>query len=225
MQNEITVRNAVIGDIPQIIEVEKDAWGEDGAASLDVFQSRMDVFPEGVFVAQDNNKLIGVGVLEIVDFDFDKDSFDWYRITDNGYLKKSHKNNGKYLYGVDLSVRPDYRRLGVGINLIENGLKVALTRGLEKFFLGSRIPDFHKYRDKMTAEDYVFAKDQSGRDIILDPELKFYIRSYYGSATRIKKIIPNYFNDPASLNYGVLIEWNNPFFAKDYMPDAKKHKG
>ncbi len=212
MGEEVIIRNAKKRDIPQIIEVEKAAWGEGGAATEQIFRSRFDVFPEGIFVAEKGGVIVGDGVLEIIEGDLGKgDVFTWYQITDNGFLKKSHKDNGKYLYGVNLSVNPQAQNSGIGLKLIENGLKVAIDRKLQKFFFGARIPGFCNFAKKMSVGEYVFAKDDSGHDIILDPELRFYLRPYLGSMPRIVKILPNYFNDPESLNYGVLVEWNNPY--------------
>jgi len=77
---------------------------------------------------------------------------------------------------------------------------------------GARIPDYHKYDKIISATDYIkIDKFDRERQIPQDPELSFYLKEYYHSKFKIKKLISNYFNDPASRNYGVLIEWSNPF--------------
>jgi len=62
--DKIKIREAKIDDIPQILEVEKAAWGEEKAATFEMFESRIKTFSEGTLVATINNKIIGVRVLK-----------------------------------------------------------------------------------------------------------------------------------------------------------------
>ena len=62
MKKKIKIRQAKIGDISQILEIEKGAWGDKGAASKEMFESRIKIFPEGTLVAEiDKEILISVG--------------------------------------------------------------------------------------------------------------------------------------------------------------------
>jgi hypothetical protein len=56
----------------------------------------------------------------------------------------------------------------------------------------------------MSAEEYLEAKDEHGRR--LDPQVRMYL-----SVPGVKAIgvIRNYFPDLVSLNYGVLLRWDN----------------
>ena len=58
----------------------------------------------------------------------------------------------------------------------------------------------------MEVEDYVFGKRKSGKP--LDPELYFYLKNGF----KIVEVIPGYMHDPESLDYGVLIRWDNPIY-------------
>src|SRR5208337_1366143 len=80
-----------------------------------------------------------------------------------------------------------------------------IGEGLKGVYLGARIPAFHKH-NHMKVEDYVLGKRQNGKP--LDPELYFYIKNGF----EIVDIIPEYMEDQKSLNYGVLIQWKNPFY-------------
>ena len=68
---------------------------------------------------------------------------------------------------------------------------------------------YYKYADKISIKDYIFSKKIG---IPRDPEIAFYQRS----GLKIIKIIPEYFRDVESLNYGVLVAWENPFYNKWY---------
>jgi hypothetical protein len=76
---------------------------------------------------------------------------------------------------------------------------------VQSVYLGARIPGYHKH-SHIPVTDYVFEKSKSGKPI--DPELYFYLKQGF----EIVKIIPEYMEDPESLNYGVLIRWINPLY-------------
>lgn len=210
--SKIKIRQAKVNDLKNIIEIEKKAWGENGAADISKFKSRIKTFPEGTLVAELNGEIIGVVSTEIVNYDWQKESYTWYEITDNGYIAKTHNPQGNTLYGVDLSVIPEAPR-GVGTKLLECVAKLAIRYNLPYGMLGGRMPDYHKYADKYTPKEYVNAKTTTKKGLEpLDSEIRFYLRA----GLKIIRIIPNYFKDPESLNYGVLLLWKNPFYNKWY---------
>jgi len=134
-------------------------------------------------------------------------------VTDNGFIAKTHNPKGNTLYGVSLSVHPSYRRKGVGKKLLAAVAKLAIKYNLKQGMLGGRIPDYYKFADKVSAEDYVRIENEKTSDNIPpNPQLVFYRRGGFIP----KKIIPNYFKDPESLNYGVLFVRENPFYNKWY---------
>lgn len=206
---KIEIRQGNMDDIPAILDVERDAWGEESAATKEMFESRIKIFPQGVLVAVLNKEIVGVVAVEKVNYDLEKNAYSWYEITDNGFIKKSHKENGDSLYGVDLSVRPSFQRLGIGKKLLEGVADLAIRLNLKQGLLGGRIPGFHKYSDKMNVEDYA-SLEKDGKP--LDPEIRFYKKS----GLKIIKIISDYYKDPDSLNYGVLLQWKNPLYNKWY---------
>lgn len=207
---KIKIRQAKIEDIPEILEVEKKAWGEEGAATEGMFKSRIKVFPEGTLVAEVDGKIAGVVCTERVNYNPQKDSYTWYEITDNGFVRNSHKPDGNTIYGVDMSVSPSSQNFGVGTKLLECIAKLAIKYNIKQGMLGGRIPDYYKYSDKMSAEEYINTTIDSKKS--LDPEINFYKKA----GLKIVKIIPNYYKDPESLNYGVLLLWENPFYNKWY---------
>lgn len=210
MFRKIKICPAKIKDIPEILEIENKAWGKDKAATEDMFKSRIETFPEGTLIAVLNNKVVGVLSSEIVNYDSNK-LLTWYEITDNGYIKNTHILTGDTLYGVDLSVHPDYQNKGIGKELMIAIGKLIIRYNLKQGVLGARIPYYYKFADKISVEEYIRLKNKKN-DIVPDPELLFYQKL----GLEILKIIPNYFKDPESLNYGILMAWKNPFYNKWY---------
>lgn len=202
------IRKAKFSDIPKIIDVEKKAWSPEGAATEDIMKSRIETFPDGVYVACNRDATIGVVIFEIVNYDTQNDVSSWYQMTDNGLIKKSHDPNGNTAFGVDISVVPEAPK-GTGKKLLERVGKEIIKRNLKYAILGGRMPHYYRYAHQYTPQEYFNHKNEEGE--ILDPEIRFYLKS----GLEFIKIIPNYFKDPASLNYGVLLRWRNPFYIKN----------
>jgi hypothetical protein len=203
---KISIRQASSDEIDILLRIEQAAWQEK-AATREMLLSRMEVFPEGVFYAIKEGRIQGFAVNQIINYTkFDKDNPTWALLTDNGFMRKSHDYNGDSLYGISISVPPHVDDKDVALKLYEYGGKLTIKHNLKKVYIGSRIPFYHKYADKMSVDEYVFGKSKTGR--ILDPELSLYIKM----GLKIEKIVPDFFNDPESLNYGVMVSWENPFY-------------
>jgi hypothetical protein len=207
MAKKIKIRQASLEDLSEIIRVEKEAWPEGTEASEEMFRSRMEIYPEGVHVAVFKGKIIGVVAFELINYDVNNPITSWKEATDNGMIKNSHNPKGDTIFGIDLTAVPDAPR-GTGTRLLVEVGRQAITKNLKRGILGGRLPYYKDYADKMTPEEYLKAKNENGEP--LDPEVRFYKRA----GLKIEKVLPNYFEDPDSLNYGVLLIWDNPFFAK-----------
>lgn len=206
--NMTKLRNATLNDVNEIEKVEQKVWGNE-AAGIDMIASRIETFPEGTIVAVKSGKIIGVVFTQLINGK-NSGAKTWYEYTDNGLLKNTHDPKGDTLFGVDLSVLPEHSGKGVGTNLLIAVGELGVRLGLKKGMLGGRIPLYKDY-DHMDVNDYIKAKDDNGR--IIDPEIRFYKRA----GLTIKGVVPNYFKDPDSKDYGVLLEWQNPFyFVRNY---------
>lgn len=203
-------RQAKISDVAEIAELEKRAWPEGGAATNEQISSRINIFPEGVIVAVIDNKIVGTVMGELIDFEeiMNSNGKTWAGITGNGYIT-THKENGDVLFGVDLSVDPTVRNKGIGRRLLLEIGKMAVRYNLRGGILGARMPEYHKYKSEYTAEQYLSAKNENGE--LLDSELRFYQKS----GLKLVKVMPGYFPDEESLDYGVLAYWKNPFRLKN----------
>ena len=131
---------------------------------------------------------------------------DWNDISGHGALS-THDEDGDSVFGIDLSVTPRYQGKNLSDDTMQKAFVISVILANKKgVFLGSRIPSYHKYVGKIGIEDYVFGKNRDGRT--RDPE----IRLYQSTGFRPMKIVPGYMEDPDSLDYGVLMFWENPFY-------------
>lgn len=203
------IRKATRIDISSIARVEKGAWPAEMAADERKIESRINTFPEGQLVAVENGEIIGVVSTEIIKYDFNKKSPSWYEATDNGYIKNTHSLDGNVIFGVDLSVMPSSQNRGVAKRLLEEIGKMAIKRNLQFGILGGRLPGYHKYAKELTVDEYMQKTTPDGEPF--DPELRF----YKNSGLIIGEVIPNYFKDFQSNNYGVQLVWKNPFYSSN----------
>jgi len=191
-------------DIKEILRIESEAWPRELCATREMFRSRIETFQEGFLCAMVNGEMQGFVVTEILDYDTQKSSLSWQEATDHGYIRKTHNPSGDTLYGVSLSVSARAEKR-VAIALLEATGRLVIEHGLNRGVFGSRIPRYYKYASEMPVEEYINARTRTGR--LLDPELGM----YQSVGLKPIRIIPNYIKDPESLNYGILVVWENPF--------------
>ena len=206
MFNRINIRNASLEDIQDLNVLDHKVWPSGSQTTSEMWESRIKTNPRGVIIAKSRDKIIGVVVIELLmDYNFSQPK-SWYDITDNGLLKNSHHPNGKIIYGVALTVDQEYQNKGVGTKLSMRILRIIFEDNISSMILGARLINYHKYSSSMTPNEYV-KKAFEGDNKLFDTELNFYKKLGFHPKT----IVPNYFHDHESLNYGVLIQWNNPF--------------
>ncbi len=107
------------------------------------------------------------------------------------------------MYGVESAVHPAYQGRGVGRLLTNARFDILRRLNLKGFVAGSMIMDYGAVADQYTPDHYV-AEVVAGRlwDNNLSKQLKM--------GFRIHNIIPDYIDDPRTLNYAVAVIWENP---------------
>lgn len=200
---KIIYRTAAINDITKITKLEKKVWGKQGATP-EMILSRISTFRDGVIVAEEELGIVGAVFFQIIDYKSTIDFKTWDNYTDNGLIQATHCSEGDTIFGVGLSVLPNHRFKKIGSQLIAESINVAVKYNIRRGILGARIPNYCLFPN-IPVENYVKLRNENGQ--LVDPELRLYER--FG--LQIKKILPEYFPDAQSRNYGVILEWENPF--------------
>ncbi len=201
----VSIRQLTLKDLDELTQLEIATWGEDMCASKEMLASRIQVFPEGMIGAVENGKICGYICLMTVNSQMCEKDFTWMGITDGGFIRATHDPNGDCFYGVSLSVLPTASK-DVAVKLIKAAAKLSIRKALKGVLFGGRLPSYHKYAGKKTVDEYLKSLTKKGR--IIDPEQSFY-RQVNALAIRP---LPNYFDDPQSLNYGFLGFFENPLY-------------
>lgn len=211
----ILVRNYTRADIPELLEIQMEAfpppYPQEQLWSEEQLLTHLAVFPDGCHCAEVDGVIAGSGTSLIVAFDPDGPDHTWAEVTDNGYIR-THNPEGDTLYGVDICVRPAYRRAGVARAIYRARFDLVVRLNLKRFVAGGRIPGYHRHAAALTPEEYlhrVVAGELT--DPVLTPQIK--------SGMRPIRVIHDYLPDEESANCAVLIEWPNPLY------DPSRRKG
>ncbi|GIN60979.1 putative N-acetyltransferase YkwB [Robertmurraya siralis] len=201
------IRNYDINDFDQLIEIQSECFPPPFPSDLwwnkEQLKNHTALFPEGAICMEIDGELAGSLTGLLVNFDPSAPTHTWEEITDNGYIR-THLPTGNTLYIVDISVRPKFRKLGLGKMMMQAMYHLVIQKGLDRLLGGGRMPGYHRFAERLSPEQYV---DEVVSGKIKDPVISFLLKC---GRTPIG-LVKNYLEDEESHHYGVLMEWKNPF--------------
>ena len=135
------IRRAKIEDIKLVSILEKEIEKEN-AASLETLMKRYCMFPGGFLVAE--NAMGVVGYTESCRWDLDLKNLEHF-----GQIKdfpKHHKTCGRNLYVIFVGVREEYRRQGIGSELVKNLADYSIKNKVREMQVvaGENLMDFYE---------------------------------------------------------------------------------
>lgn len=148
-EKKMIIRNIESKDFDAIIEMQKLCFPNMEPWEREHLQSHVDIFPEGQFCVEFDGEIIGSCSSLIINFDEYDDQHTWDEITDNGYIT-NHDYEGYNLYGIEVMVHPEYRRMKIGHRLYEARKDLARELNLKSIIIGGRIPNYFKHAKEMT---------------------------------------------------------------------------
>lgn len=201
---KLTVRPAVAGDIAALVALSARIYGTEWAYTPEMLKAQQTHFPEGQFVAEYEGHVVGYCATFRVDEATARAPHTWSEISGSGYGAR-HQPEGDWLYGMEVFVDSDYRRIRIGQRLYKARANLCVELGLKGIIFGGRIPGFarrHKRFD--SAEDYVEAV-KNGE--LRDATLSFQLRSGF----KLLGVLPGYLpSDHDSRGYAAHLIWHNP---------------
>lgn len=214
MENtKIEVRNLTMDDYNQLKQSMMQAyaslggqyWGEAALARL------IEKFPEGQICVLVNSRVVGCALSLIVDLDKFGDNHTYKQITGN-YTFDTHDKDGDMLYGIEVFIHPESRGLRLARRLYDARKLLCEQLNLRGIAAGGRIPNYHKYAEKMMPREYI---DNVKRRAIYDPTLSFQLANDF----QIKRVLKSYLpEDNESMGYATLLVWYNVFYEPSQIP-------
>ena len=185
---QVALRNLQMSDYDQLAKSFRRIYGDS-----DVFWTHaqikklITIFPEGQVVIIADDKIVGCALSIIVDYNMVKGNHTYAQVTGNETFN-THDPNGNILYGIEVFIHPDYRGLRLGRRMYEYRKELCEKLNLKAIMFGGRIPNYHKYADKMRPKEYI--EKVRAREIY-DPVLNFQLSNDFHVRKVIKNYLPN----------------------------------
>jgi len=202
LQKSIRIRPLVPDDFEALVRLQQACFPGMTPWRRSEFESQLTHFPEGQFGVEYEGQLIGSASSLIVDLDEYGDAHTWEEISSDGHIT-NHDPEGDTLYGIEVLVDPAFRGMKIGRRLYDARKDLARRLNLKRIVVGGRVPNYHRYADRMTIHEYV---EQVRTKQIYDPVLTFQIANGF----TLKRILADYLGEDAeSQGHALLLEWVN----------------
>ncbi|ANU24044.1 GNAT family N-acetyltransferase [Planococcus donghaensis] len=203
----VEIRHYKKSDFPALIAIQQESFPPPFPSELwwneEQLTNHIKLYPEGAVCIEVEGEMAGSITALLTDFNPASPAHTWQEATDNGYIR-NHNPEGKTLYIVDICIRPKYRSLKLGQLLMQAMYERVVCDDLDRVLGGGRMPKFHNFSDKLTAEQYA---EQVVEGKIKDPVISFLLRC---GRTPVC-VVENYLEDEESEGHALLMEWKNPF--------------
>jgi GNAT superfamily N-acetyltransferase len=199
----IVITNTRVEHIDQLVThqqicfptLDPDAW-----MRREDFEAQLRAFPDGQHVALDGERVVAQSTtLRVGDEAFEQHSF----LGITGHLRlTTHKPRGKWLYGADMSVHPDYRGRKISTMLYNARKDLVRRLGMRGMVAGGQLAGYHNYRDALSVEAYI---ERAVRGELVDPTLTPQLRSGFV----VRGVLWEYLDDAEHGREASLIVWEN----------------
>ncbi|MHA6288571.1 GNAT family N-acetyltransferase [Maricaulis sp. CAU 1757] len=201
----LNVRNATLEDIAGIIALSIKVYTEFDPYVESMIQGQIINFPEGQIVVEYDGEIIGYSASFIIDEEAALGPHSWNSITGNGYASR-HNPKGEWLYGMEVFVDPDRRRLRIGQRLYNARRELCERFELKGIVFGGRMPGWQRKRKQYpTPQEYL---DAVIAQEVSDPVLRFQLRMGFEPIGVLEGYLPY---DKASGGCASHMVWRNPY--------------
>lgn len=161
------------------------------------YKKHIEIFPEGQMIVLDGDRVIAATTTLMQNYH--KGHHTFLEISDNLWLG-THDPKAEWLYGLDVSVHPDYQGKGIGREIYNARQEVARAMGTKGQMTAGMPIGFDKVKDKMTIAEYC---DKLIKGEIIDPTVTAQTKCGF----ILVEPLFDYLDDPRSGNCSVLMYW------------------
>jgi len=202
---DVSIRNATLDDMDQILHVE-ESWPEAGRATREKFVARLEKFGQGFFVVEQQDRLVATVTSYPIIYDprSPHEFKNWNQVTNDGFLDNiGDMENYNALYIVSGVIDKSYRGKDLFDLAINREAELAKELKLRYIMAGAVIPGYKKYCDKhgeIPASEYALKKQDNH---FIDPLLEMY-RKIGFNVPDADHVVSDYYPDSASKDYAAL---------------------
>lgn len=201
---KLIMRNASLCDVAEIAALSRRVYGEKEASSEDEIRGQINNFPDGQYVAEYEGKLVGYCATFVIAEEPVMQPHSWMEITGGGFASR-HDPEGDYLYGMEVTVDPDARRLRIGQRFYKLRRELCESLELKGIVFGGRMPGYNRRsKDYPNPQDYLAAVvDKQFKD----PVVNFQLAQGFEPIGVLSNYLPD---DKDSQGYAAHMIWRNP---------------
>ena len=206
---KLVIRQSRNADVPAIARLSVRVYGRADAFTRAEIRGQINNFPEGQFVADYEGKIVGHCATMIVSAEQAFKPHSWDEISNGGYGRPP-SDEGDILYGFEVCVDPDFRRLRIGQRLYRKRKELCQDLELQGIAFAGRMPGFaSRKRRYPSPADYLNAVIEKK---VRDSVISFQLNEGYEP----RGILPDYLPaDRESGGNAVLMFWPNPLAPRD----------
>lgn len=194
-------------DYDEFSQAMADAYPQlkDSVWKREQIEKLLRLFPDGQAVVRINGCIAGATLSLIVDSARFENKHTYREVIGNGTFS-THRPEGDILYGIEVFVHPDHRGMRIGRRLYEFRKQLCERLNLKSIVFGGRIPNYHKYADKLTPRQYI---DEVREKRIHDPVLDFQMSNDFQPLRILRRYLEG---DSESVDNAVLLKWENIYY-------------
>lgn len=215
--DDIQIMNTRLTDGQGVYDTVRLAYGMtvdeecDSCINPRAVQEQLARFPEGQFVAvyrpDDENLVVGQASTMRVGYPPSQKPREWMEEIGTIGIAK-HDPAGEWLYGVEMTVRPDFRKRGIGTSLYQARFDLVRRLNLKGWYAGGMLMGYHRYRDQLTPAEY---GEKVIQRKIIDPTVTMQMNRGFEPWG----VIENYLDEEDAGDCAVHIVWKNPEYKGD----------
>lgn len=210
---QLTIRNAKVGDIKGISELVKRTYVDALTYTTGMLRGQITTFPDGQFVVEYEGEIVGYAASFMISESVALAPHSWNEITGGGFGSR-HDPNGDWLYGMEVCVDSERRRLRIGERLYDARKALCESLELKGITFCGRMPGWQK-RKKSYAKPDAYVQAVRERKIV-DPVVNFQLQQGFEFVGVMKNYLPG---DKASDGQAAQMLWRNP-----YAPEERKSR-
>ncbi|HTH28421.1 MAG TPA: carbon-nitrogen hydrolase family protein [Sphingobium sp.] len=218
-RKRLDLRNAQPSDVAAILRLIRRVYPDMANYAPAMVRGQINNFPEGVFVALYDNRVVGYCATMRVSQPMAFGAHDWEEITANGFGTR-HTPAGEWLYGYELAVDPKLRGLRIGQRLYDARKALAEQLDLHGIVIAGRMPGFSRARRKVDGPEDYLARVASGK--LSDQVLSFQLRNGFEPIGVLHRYLPE---DKVSGGHAAHLVWRNPYVDPDEAPEMRVPRG
>ncbi|WAP68611.1 GNAT family N-acetyltransferase [Jiella pelagia] len=154
---KIEVRTATTKDVNAIIALSAKVFKDEAPYTRGMIMGQLSAFPEGQFVVVYEDEIVGYAATMVLPEAKVMKQHSWAEVTGGGYAAM-HDRKGDWLYGIEVCVDPDRRRLRIGKRLYDARRRLCQDMDLKGIAFGGRLPGYKRHAKKYgTPEAYLEA--------------------------------------------------------------------